>query len=746
MNLSPPKTAPAIHIVNDHWTRRLSKIGAWVVFLLCGTLALVHYFGTPSDPPRAAINLLISSVGLLSLLFLKWNRQRAAVFTLLVGGWFALTLLVALSGGLYSNNVIVYPLLILLSGHFLGSRTSAFITAASFVAACILAYLHTTGSLPVQGSKPVVFPLASFFAVVGMSGLGTWFFNRSLEEHVQLQREEAAARARAEQIADEREQQLIDITDNIPGVVYQFFSRPDGTQGFHFVSQRIQEVFGIAADEKTAFREFLSHIHPEDQDRFLLTLNDAVLLRSEWSFEGRFCKSADTNQPAETIWFRGAASPSQRKDELIFSGILTDIRGHKHIEQKLLESNQKFESLNADLERRVDSRTEQLKNEIDERKHIENVLRETANRLQQIIDTIDSGLLVWSPEQTLQLWNEAFARIFPAVAPVLRVGLTRDALAPEMRSKGGLIAADQHAAQWDALGRFEVTLPDGRILEITRIATPSGGRLVMHNEVTELRRQRDALSRNERMAALGSMVAGIAHEINTPLGNALMVTSTLQDHLRDFDHARLEGALKRSTFDQFIANVRESTDQLNRNLYRSAELIRHFKQVAVDQTSDRRRQFELRSVLENIQATVANRVRKSGHQFTLQCPVGIMMDSLPGAIGQIVTNLVENAITHAVEGRAEGKMTLIVAPLNEDYIEFRFTDNGSGIPDEHLSRVFDPFFTTKLGQGGSGLGLAILLNLTRDALGGEVSLESKTGAGTTFTLKLPRVAPPQTDD
>jgi len=331
--------------------------------------------------------------------------------------------------------------------------------------------------------------------------------------------------------------------------------------------------------------------------------------------------------------------------------------------------------------------------------------------------------------------------MFPATAPLLRAGLDRETLGGMMRSGDELIPPDHPAAQWDALGNFEVALPNGRILEINRWRTADDGRLIMHTDVTELRRNRQIIARNERMAALGSLVAGVAHEINTPLGNALMVSTTLADHLREFDDARDDGPLKRSTFDQFVRRVHESNDHLLRNLRRAADLILHFKQVAVDQTSDRRRRFELGTVLEDVRATVANRVRKAGHAIEVQCPPGIGMDSYPGALGQIATNLVENAITHAFDHRQNGRIAIAVRALPADEVEITFSDDGNGIPAKDLGRIFDPFFTTRLGSGGSGLGLSIVLNLVRDALGGEISVHSSPGQGTQFVIRIPATAP-----
>jgi len=732
-------TAPAI--VEDVWTHHLARIGAWVVFLLCGFLAVRHLGAATPDLPRALANGLISATGVIALIFLHLHSQRNAVRVLILGGWLAVTVLVGVSGGLYSNNVIVYPLLILLSGHFLGSRTSLLITLASVIAAGGLALMHLTGMIAPVVQKPLINPLASFLAVVSMSGLGTWFFNRSLEDHIRGQRAEAGARVLAEQIPNPPKQQLIEVTENTPGVVFQIAIRPDGNKQFLFVSPRSTELLGIHPADPIFLDRFFARIHASDLPLIQQGIHEAARSATQWNFEVRFSRSDSDPEPSRSIWLKGSSSPTRHGDDLVFSGIMTDITSQKAADQTLLESNQRFEALNARLEARVNERTSQLTEEIVERKKVEMVLRDTAHRLQQIIDTIESGLLVWSADQTLVLWNDAFSRLFPRSLPALRVGQSREEIGKKMRMAGELPPSTDPAGQWESLGRYEVALPDGRVMEINRMATPGGGRLVMHNDITEIRRQREIITRQERMAALGGLVAGVAHEINTPLGNALTIASTLSDHIATLEKALGAGPLKKSAFDRFVTDVKESADQLQRNLFRSAELIQHFKQTAVDQTSDRRREFDLASVLRNIQATVATKIRKAGHCFEIDCPEGVIMDGYPGALGQIVTNLVENSLLHAFDRGVQGHLKLVVSAEHMDRVRIQFTDDGKGIPPENIARVFDPFFTTRLGQGGSGLGLSILLKLCQQVLGGEVQVVSPPGQGATFTLDLPKVAP-----
>ncbi|WP_133702442.1 ATP-binding protein [Roseateles toxinivorans] len=250
------------------------------------------------------------------------------------------------------------------------------------------------------------------------------------------------------------------------------------------------------------------------------------------------------------------------------------------------------------------------------------------------------------------------------------------------------------------------------------------------------------LIRTEKMAALGSLVAGIAHELNTPIGNAVMIASTLQHHGKELAEGAEKG-LRRSVLDNFISNTRTGTDILMKNLSRASELVASFKQVAVDQTSVNRRMFALDETVAEIVLTMGPTIRRYGHQVLCQIPPKIIMDSYPGPLGQVLSNLINNAFIHAFDAKFKGTVTISARVTTPNVVELEVRDNGRGIAAEHLERIFDPFFTTKLGQGGSGLGLNIVYNLVTDVLGGSITVKSQPGEGCSFYLKLPQVVPVQ---
>lgn len=261
------------------------------------------------------------------------------------------------------------------------------------------------------------------------------------------------------------------------------------------------------------------------------------------------------------------------------------------------------------------------------------------------------------------------------------------------------------------------------------------------NETLEsLQHTQDELLQNEKLASLGALVAGVAHELNTPIGNAVMVSSSLIQNQNDFKK-RIEAGLTHSALNNFLNEVDESSNIIERNLERAAELIKSFKQLAVDQTSYQRRQFNLKTLIDEICITLNPSVRKTRVELITDISEEINFDSYPGPLGQVLINLINNAIAHAFSDHTNDQIVLTTESSKKDWIVLKVSDNGIGIPLNNQKKVFDPFFTTKLGQGGSGLGLHIIYTLVTGLLGGRIELQSSVGEGTTFTLQLPLNAP-----
>lgn len=245
---------------------------------------------------------------------------------------------------------------------------------------------------------------------------------------------------------------------------------------------------------------------------------------------------------------------------------------------------------------------------------------------------------------------------------------------------------------------------------------------------------------SEKLASLGNLVAGVAHELNTPIGNALTVATTLRDMQRELAQQVEDGNLKRSSLERFFAENEEAASLVERNLSRAASLISQFKQVAVDQASVRRRKFDLRETIDDVLSTLSPRLKRLPHRVDMHVADGIVLDSFPGPLEQVLTNLIENSLVHAFTPGQVGSIR-ITASKAGSRIRLHYQDDGAGIPAAVRHRVFDPFFTTRLGQGGSGLGLYLVYALVTGPLGGSIGIVDQGQAGACFEIDLPDSAP-----
>ncbi len=263
--------------------------------------------------------------------------------------------------------------------------------------------------------------------------------------------------------------------------------------------------------------------------------------------------------------------------------------------------------------------------------------------------------------------------------------------------------------------------------------------LELEESLRTLKATQKQLVESEKMASLGGLVAGVAHEINTPIGIGVTTISYLGQAAEEMDGVYRSGTVKRSDLEKFIRICRESSSAISMNLERASELIQSFKQVAVDQTSEQKREFELKNYIQEVLLSLHARYKDTGHTIEVEGPE-VTLVSYPGAIMQVITNLLMNALTHAFIGIEKGRITIKTSSSHEK-IRFTFADNGVGMDEGLLKKIYDPFFTTKRANGGTGLGLHVVYNLVSQKLGGSITCESKPGKGTTFVVDLPYEAP-----
>ena len=258
----------------------------------------------------------------------------------------------------------------------------------------------------------------------------------------------------------------------------------------------------------------------------------------------------------------------------------------------------------------------------------------------------------------------------------------------------------------------------------------------LKSSIIELSKAQDRLLEAEKMSSLGALSAEISHEINTPIGISITSTSYLSDIIHKFQQDINAPQLSKRTIDSFIDNAQHSVELLLSNLQRAAELIASFKQVAVDQTNDKVRLINVAKYLDEIIRSIHPKLKKTDHSVKINCDPHIEIYTHPGAIAQIIINLIINSIAHAFTNINRGEMTIDIA-LDQQRLVILYRDNGIGVNEEQLEKLFDPFYTTKASKGGTGLGTHIIKNLIEDTLNGSIEAYSKESEGLSYHMSFP---------
>jgi signal transduction histidine kinase len=353
------------------------------------------------------------------------------------------------------------------------------------------------------------------------------------------------------------------------------------------------------------------------------------------------------------------------------------------------------------------------------------------------------GAFVWESDAQARL--VAFAGPLPktlaqCAAPALGIAVA------DYLCAAGAPANEVAAAFAQAGDRIDAVLPLGDIDGAARAVRIVAGRIAdegTHGGYRGVFADAAAAPQVEaarELSAIGQLVAGVAHEINTPVGNALTAATALADRTEGFLATLESGKIMKSTLVGYSALALDATRLILANLERTAELVRGFKQVAVDQASAERRRFVLDVYLHEILVSITPAIRKAGQTVEIECPPHIEVDGWPGGLSQVVINLVLNAFAHAFEPGAPGTVTIRCRAV-DGQATLEVHDDGKGIAPDMLGRIFEPFFTTKRGEGGSGLGLHIVHSIVTGSLGGTITVRSEVGRGTRFAVSFPLVAP-----
>jgi len=408
--------------------------------------------------------------------------------------------------------------------------------------------------------------------------------------------------------------------------------------------------------------------------------------------------------------------------------------------------------------------------DITDQKRAEDAIAEGRRLLQQVIDTVPAVINVKDKQLRYVLMNRYMAGIF-GIEPADAIGRTTT----DLMSRYGAQKTDENDKRVLAAGRglgfYEEEYLDssgnlrqwlvnklplldaeGEIENIVTVALDIGerkrGELEMRKAkdaaeaaLRNLRETQNSLIEAEKLAALGRLVAGVAHEVNNPVGISLTVASSLERKTALFAAEVARGDLRRSSLNDFLETSRDASSQLVANLNRAAELITSFKQVAADRNYSDQRVFDLGDLTEQVVMSLRPGLRKHHLTLNVDCQPNLTMNSYPGPYGQVLTNLFLNAVAHAFPDGKPGAVDIQVRESGTDNVEVIFSDNGCGMSLDVRRRAFDPFFTTRRDQGGTGLGLHIVYSIVTNRLGGRLDLDSEPGGGTRIQIILPRVAP-----
>lgn len=409
--------------------------------------------------------------------------------------------------------------------------------------------------------------------------------------------------------------------------------------------------------------------------------------------------------------------------------------------------------------------------DITETKKAQKEIEQKTSLLQDAMNNMAQGLIVTDENFRILAQNHQFQKVFDLPDTVAKsddfkdvVCFVHDRLDDPRRAEDAL---DTYLSpqRFEEPFSSDMYTQTNRVIEARSQPRYAGGMVATYTDVTERKRQEQEvieaklraekalkdlqeaqanLVEAEKLASLGGLVAGVAHEINTPVGIALTAASLLKTRTDEITAAFNSGKIGKTAFKNYLGIAEESSDLLLSNINRAAGLVQSFKQVAVDQASDHRRNFNILDYTNETLHSLSPKLNKHAHKVLVDGPKDIVVNGYPGAFSQIITNLIMNSLIHGFESILDGNISILFNPYmngSQEMIEMRYSDNGAGIAEEHIKKIFDPFFTTKRGNGSSGLGLNVIFNIIHKTMGGSITVESELGVGTTFIVCFPQTSP-----
>lgn len=397
--------------------------------------------------------------------------------------------------------------------------------------------------------------------------------------------------------------------------------------------------------------------------------------------------------------------------------------------------------------------------DISERKEFEAELERKEKRLRDTLDNMPGAIVFTDSENNIIVCNNRYAAICEVPEKYLAVGSSYEGVFRFRAERGDygpgdtndLVKARLNSLLNPSKETFEDVTPSGHIHEVRRRPAKGGGVVTVITDITErklaekklhqahedLKHTQDDLVQAEKMASLGGLVAGVAHEINTPVGVSVTAASHLSHTTSKLSNSFELGEMKKSDLTDYLEGAEQSSNIILSNLERASSLISSFKKVAVDQSSEDIREFRIAEYLDEVILSLHPKLKKAGQEVAVTCDPNILLNTYPGAISQIVTNLIMNSLIHGFGDGNTGDIRIAVTAENR-IITLEHSDTGKGMDKETLSKVFDPFFTTNRGGGGSGLGMHIIYNLITKTLAGKVNCQSSPGNGSKFTIFFPQ--------